>query len=461
MEEINIKEFLKYFSKNIIIVMLISIILSFGTFFYSEYIKVPVYEASTTLVLTKSTKTVEDALSTITQNDIILNQKLVSTYSELIKSKRVLSQVIENLQLDYKVNKLAKLINVQSIEDTEILKISVKNENPKLSRDIANNIAEVFSKEIIEIYDLNNINIIDKAITPKTVANDTTIRDTIIAFIIGFASSTIVIFIIYYFDDTIKFKENLEEEIKLPIIGKIGIDKTEGKKGSNNTELIVSKYPKSVVSEGIKSLRTNLQFSSVDKKFKTILVTSSIPGEGKSFISANLAIAFAQTGKNVLLVDCDMRKGRQHKIFNVSNARGFSNLLIDDLKNTYTSYIKGTEVKNLYLLTSGTVPPNPSELLNSDKNKELVNLLSNKFDIVIFDGVPCNGLPDSVIMSTLLDKTLIVSAENVTPKTLLDNTKKTLENVNSDISGVILNKINMTGSKYYGKYYSYYGDDNK
>ena len=244
----------------------------------------------------------------------------------------------------------------------------------------------------------------------------------------------------------------------MPILGKIGIEK-ENKKNPNKTELIVNKYPKSVVSEGIKSLRTNLQFSSIDKNVKSILITSSIPGEGKSFISANLATAFAQTGKNVLLVDCDMRKGRQHKIFNVSNARGYSNLLIDDFKNNYSSYIKNTEVKNLYLLTCGTVPPNPSELLNSDRNKELFKFLTSKFDIVIFDGVPCNGLPDSAIMSTLTDKTLIVSAENVTPKSLLENTRKSILNVGSNVSGIILNKINMKNNKYYGKYYSYYGEN--
>ena len=458
MEEVNIKEFFKYVRKYVLVIALVAITFCSFALIYSVYIKKDMYESNTTLVLTKSTSTVDQASGTITQNDILLNQKLVSTYSELIKSKLVLNQGIEKLDLDYKVNELAKLISVDSIENTEILKITVKNEDPKLAKDIANETAKIFSKEIVDIYNINNISIIDKAVLSKNISNNTTIRDSIIAFFGGIFISLIILFIKYYFDDTIKFDDDLEEKINMPILGKIGIEK-ENKKNPNKTELIVNKYPKSVVSEGIKSLRTNLQFSSIDKNVKSILITSSIPGEGKSFISANLATAFAQTGKNVLLVDCDMRKGRQHKIFNVSNARGYSNLLIDDFKNNYSSYIKNTEVKNLYLLTCGTVPPNPSELLNSDRNKELFKFLTSKFDIVIFDGVPCNGLPDSAIMSTLTDKTLIVSAENVTPKSLLENTRKSILNVGSNVSGIILNKINMKNNKYYGKYYSYYGEN--
>lgn len=455
MEEINIKNFMKIIVKNIFLILIVSVVCSIGMFVYSKYLKTPMYETYTTVVLTKSTST---TLDQITQNDISLNQKLVLTYSELIKSKLILNKTINELDLDYSAKELSKLIKVDQIENTEILKISVKNEEPKLAKDIANTITSVFSNEAEEIYQINNVSIIDKASLPKTVSNNTTVRDTILAFFAGSALTIVALFIINYFDDTIKVSEDLENEIKLPIVGKIILDKKTKKNKENATELIVSKFPKSLVSDGIKTLRTNLQFSSIDKELKSLLITSSIPGEGKSFISANLATAFSQTGKNVLLVDCDMRKGRQHKIFNIPNTKGLSNLLIDDFKNKYNSYIRTTEVKNLFLLTCGTVPPNPSELLNSSRNKELIKFLTSKFDIVIFDGVPCNGLPDSVIMSTLVDKTLIVSAENITPKSILEDTKKSLENVNASIPGIIVNKVNTKNDKYYGKYYTYYGD---
>lgn len=454
MEEINIKDFFKFLLENIAAILIVSFAFLMISFIYSKYIKEPLYEANTTLLLTKVTT---DETS-INSNDINLNKSLVSTYSELIKSRRVLNDVIESLDINYSVSDLAKNINIQLVSNTEMLKISVRNPDAELSKSIANKTAESFSVAVSEIYGINNIKIVDEAITPKAIANNTTQKDAMISFMLGLIVIISILFIIYYFDDTIKYTDNLEEELKIPIVGKIGLNDIKRRDNIAHTELIVSKYPKSLISEGIKTLRTNLQFSSVDKKLDTLLITSSIPGEGKSFISANLAIAFAQTGIKVLIVDCDMRKGRQHKIFNVSNKEGLSNLLIDDLNNLNSGYIKKTSIKNLYLLTCGTIPPNPSELLNSEKNKELITKLKVKYDLVIFDGVPCNGLSDSIIMSRLVDKTLIVSAEGKTTKALLDGTKKALEGVNANIAGDVLNKIDMNAGRVYGKYYSYYGD---
>ena len=337
-----------------------------------------------------------------------------------------------------------------------MLKISVTDSDPELAASIANSIAQVFSGEVAKIYQMNNISVIDIAQVPEEVSNNTLTRDFFIALFISIFGSIGVIFIIYYFDDSIKLTDDLEEEIGMPVIAKV-FKSDIGSKNRGKVELLVQKYPKSVVSESIKTLRTNLQFSSVDSELKTILVTSSIPGEGKSFISANLAISFTQTDKKVLIVDCDMRKGRQHRIFKLSNTKGLSNLLIDDMTN-YKDYINKTSIKNLYVMTRGTVPPNPSELLNSNKNSELIKILRSKFDIIIFDGVPCNGLPDSIIMSKLVDKVLIVSSESVTPRSVLESTKKQLKNVEAPVAGDVLNNVNRKNSKY-GKYYGYYGDN--
>lgn len=219
-------------------------------------------------------------------------------------------------------------------------------------------------------------------------------------------------------------------------------------------ELIVATRPKSGVSEAIKSIRTNLQFSSIDQTVKNILVTSSIPGEGKSFITANLAVAFAQAGNRVLIVDCDMRRGRQHKVFQVPNDRGLSNLLIDDVQRNHRQYIQETGIKNLYVLPMGIVPPNPSELLASEKNKQLVELLATEFDTVIYDGVPVGGLTDSVIMADIVDKIVVVCAYKQTPMELLQNTAKGLENFKDKIAGVVVNKLPSQKNHYYNNYYS-------
>ena len=218
-------------------------------------------------------------------------------------------------------------------------------------------------------------------------------------------------------------------------------------------ELIVATNPKSSIAEAIKTIRTNLQFSSVDDKVKSILVTSSFSGEGKSFVTANLAVAFAQAGTKVLIVDCDLRRGRQHNIFHVENLEGLSNLLIDDLEKKYKHYIKKTRYENIYVLPMGIVPPNPSELLASDKNKQLVEILAKNYDLVIYDGVPVGGLTDSIIMADLVDKIVIVSAYKQTPIELLNNTKKNLEKFSDKIAGVVLNKYPATKDHYYSNYY--------
>ncbi|MBP3635025.1 MAG: polysaccharide biosynthesis tyrosine autokinase [Bacilli bacterium] len=458
MEEINLKEFFEYVKKYIILIACVVAVFVIGVCVYNTGIKVPLYTTYTTIVLTKSNEA-QNTNTTITQNDILLNQKLVSTYSKIIKSKLVLEQVISEVGLTYDVSELEKNVGVEALEDTEILKISVQDSNPELASKIANSVAEVFSKEVSKIYQISNISVIDVAQVPEEISNNTLIRDLVIALFVSLFGSLAVIFVIYYFDDTIKLSDNLEEEINMPVIAKVFKSDLKSQNKNMKMELICSKYPKSVVSESIKTLRTNLQFSSVDTDLETILITSSIPGEGKSFISANLAISFTQTGKKVLLVDCDMRKGRQHRIFKISNSKGLSNLLIDDISN-YSDYISKTSVDGLYLITRGTCPPNPSELLNSKKNKDLIKLLKTKFDIVIFDGVPCNGLPDSIIMSTLVDKVLIVSSDSVTPKALIGNTKKSLEKVGAPIAGTILNNVSKKSGTY-GKYYGYYGDNDK
>lgn len=220
------------------------------------------------------------------------------------------------------------------------------------------------------------------------------------------------------------------------------------------SELMVSHNPKSALSESIKNIRTNLQFSSIDEPIKNVLVTSSTSGEGKSFISANLAIAFANLNNKVLIVDCDLRRGRQHEIFEISNEAGLSNLLIDDVNKNYKKYIQKTSIKNIYVLPRGVVPPNTSELLASEKNKQLMSLLNEKFDIIIWDGAPVTGLTDSVIMASLVDKIILVCSYKITPFELLKNAKATLANFENKIAGVVMNRMSVKGSKYYVKYYS-------
>ena len=449
MEEIDIKDFLGYLKKFLIPMIVVAVLATGASIFYNLALKTPMYKTSTTVVLAQ--KTGDEESASVTLNDINVNQKLVATYTEIVKSKLVLEQVINDLNLDTTTEKLAKHVTVTAVEDTEILKISVEDGNRMLAAQIANKIADVFTKEIVNIYQLNNVSVIDVAQASDKQSNETTLRDALIVLFISVFGVSAIAFIIYYFDDTVKYSEDLEKKVDLPIAGKI--IKSEIEKRTIGDELLVDKYPKSIVSESIKSLRTNLQFSSVDDGFKTILVTSANASEGKSFVSSNLAISFAQANKKVLLIDCDLRKGRLHKLFNLPNLNGFSTLLTDDLEN-YRKYIKKTHIKNLSIIPRGVYPPNPSELLGSQKCKDLIVTLKSKFDIIIFDGAPCNGVTDSVIMATNVDETLIVVRDSRTPKNTLDTARDSLKKVNAHITGVVINGIN----RKVAKYYSYYGD---
>lgn len=218
-------------------------------------------------------------------------------------------------------------------------------------------------------------------------------------------------------------------------------------------ELVIHNKPKSHISEDIRTIRTNLQFTSADEEAKVILVTSSVPGEGKSFISSNLATAFAQTGKSTLLIDSDLRLGRIHKIFGISNDKGLSNLLVGQNVVDCGDYIKKTKIPDLYVIPRGTVPPNPSELLNSSNTKKIIKFLKENFDHIIFDGVPINGLPDSLIVASMVDRVVIVSSAGYTQIEELNNTKKALEKIDAKIAGVVLNKAPQTNRGRYSDYY--------
>ncbi|MBR2586946.1 polysaccharide biosynthesis tyrosine autokinase [Candidatus Saccharibacteria bacterium] len=454
MEELDLKDFLSYLKKYLISLIVVPILAAICVLYYDTKIKVPLYESSAQVALIQT----ESSSAAATLNEINANQKLTSTYSVIAKSKVVLEQVISELGLNKTVDELSKNVKVTTISETTILKITVSDPDAALSASIANAVADVFTKKTDLIKTLDNVAILETAETPNKPANNTLLRDLALAVVISVFAVAGIAFVIYYFDDTIKYSDTLEETIKLPIVGKI--IKSDIKLKENDSELIVTKYPKSIVSESIRSLRTNLQFASVDKKIKTLHVTSSVASEGKSFVSANLAVSFAQAGEKVLLVDCDLRKGRQHTIFKKTNSIGLTNLLADYISKR-DEYIQETEVENLSILTRGTSIPNPAELLSSEKNKDLIKALKKEFDLIIFDSAPVGAVADPLIMSTLADRTIIVSRDSKTPRAALLSTKDSLNKVGAKIAGVVVNNIDRKVGHYYNYYGSYYGDEKK
>ncbi len=226
----------------------------------------------------------------------------------------------------------------------------------------------------------------------------------------------------------------------------------------SNKELIVQKDPKSPVSEVFRTLRTNIQFMNANKKLKTLLITSTFPGEGKSWVASNLAVTFAQAGNKVILIDADMRKGRQYKIFDALPRPGLSNYLSGmDLEEgedpDISKYLQRTEVNNLLIMTAGNIPPNPSELLVSDQMNKLLKNLKSVCDIVVIDGTPCELVTDSVILSRIVDSTVIVTAHKETKKDNLEKIVRNIKNVGGNLAGVVINKMPVSIKKYNENYY--------
>ena len=222
-------------------------------------------------------------------------------------------------------------------------------------------------------------------------------------------------------------------------------------------KLIVYEDAKSPIAEAYRTLRTNIQFSKTDGDLKTIMFTSSGPGEGKSTTIANTAVALAQSGKKVILVDCDLRKPVQHKIFGKRN-RGVTNILVEEIEANH--FIQDTQVENLRLLTSGPIPPNPSELLGSTKMQELINYLKTQADYVIIDAPPVIAVTDASVLASRVDGvTLVINSGSVRPE-MAQKAKELLVKANGHLLGVILNRVEIEEEHAY--YYYYYGsDDNK
>ena len=484
MDEINLGEMLAYFKAKLHILLIIfTLIFGLGSF-YVFFMQKPKYEATATVIVSS------DKSNANLPGEVATNKNLIDTYTQVVKSHRVLDKVKSDMNTELTYSDMLGMIEVSAIKGTEIINITTTDRDAEFATKMTNKIADHFVKEIAKIYNDRNINVLDSAVTPTEPANIKVVRQEIIAFAAGLIVSVSILFLVFYFDRSVKTSEQVESQLHLPVIGKIHMidaekerlkrrqralalkakkeakeaDSAENAENTENeeeaseedlsSELILKNNPKSIISEDFRTVRTSLDFSLVGKNNNSLVLTSTVPNEGKSFVSANLAIAFANTGKKVLLVDADMRLGRQHEIFELSNQAGLSNLLVETAGDRLRKYVQKTEIENLSVVTRGVTPPNPAELIDSKQMEKFIATVKLKYDYVIIDSAPVYNLADSLIISKKADRTMIVCRAN---KTNIDHVKdglKSLQAIDANIAGVILNQIPLekrTG--YYNQYY--------
>lgn len=289
----------------------------------------------------------------------------------------------------------------------------------------------------------------DSPIRPRVLYN------TLLALVVGALLGLGIAFLIEYLDDTVKTPDHVRDLTGLATLGTVAL--LEG--ASPDQRMVVQMAPKSPGSEAYRVLRTNLQFSALDKPLATLLCTSAEPGEGKSTTVANLAYAMAQADKRVILIDADMRRPSQHKILKLPNNVGLSTALLDRGRDP-AAYLQDTDAPNLRVMTTGPIPPNPAEMLNSARMHEMIELLKGEADVVLFDTPPVLAVADTSILASQVDGTLLVVWAGRTRGEMLAQATERLLSLGVTPLGVVLNKISQRkGSYYYNTYYYYASRD--
>ena len=448
-ESIEIKRILDILrSKKILIALILIVFIVLGSVYSYHYV-VPKYRATSTLLLIPNTIS-ED--KTVTNLELLINSELINTYRNIAQNPKILRKTIDNLGLNMSEKQLLSNMKANILDNTYIIEISVSHTDPQKAMEITKELSNVFLNEIKEIYNLNNIGIVDEAELPQQPYNIHHIKDIILFLAMGIMASFAGVIVIYIFDNTLKQEEDIENYINVKNLGSIPMY------NNKQQEIIGRDDAKSYIAECMNTLRTNILYMNAAKNAKTILITSCTPQEGKSWVSANIATSFAKINKKVLLIDADMRKGRADKIFKVAKTKGLSNYLHAMTGNVKKdiilgrNYIKETQIPNLHILTNGTVPPNPSELLGSNNMKDLIVLLKNVYDVIIVDAPPCKLVTDSIVLSTIIDSTILVANAEKTKISDLNEVKKSIEGVGGQIIGAILNKRKVKRKNYSENY---------
>ena len=387
-------------------------------------------------------------------------QKFKGSRDSLDKEIRALSTNISQVQT--KISELEAITNRTSAQDADLSRFQDSLQQYRNS--YANLVKSFEDLRLNEARATDTVSIVEPAEVPKKPIRPRVLLNTLLGLLVGMVLAVGGVLLIEYLDDTLKNPDDVVQALKLSTLGAIPRTRQDSGDPDAERQLVTFLNPKSPVSEAYRVLRTNIQFSSLDKPIRTLLVTSANPSEGKSTTASNLAAVMAQTGQRVVLIDTDLRRPVIHKVFNIPNNLGLTSALLTNPDAATVSHlIQPTQIKNLSVLTSGPLPPNPSELLGSHRMGALIEALNSVADIIIFDSPPVLAVTDSAVLARQLDGVLLVVDSGETREPLARRAAEEMSKVGAQILGVALNRLSPTNTDgyYYYYYHHYYGDGDK
>ncbi|MGO4692090.1 polysaccharide biosynthesis tyrosine autokinase [Glaciibacter sp. 2TAF33] len=446
-----LQDLIRVVHKSWILIVVCTLVGAAGVAAYS-FVVTPQYVANTRLYV--SVRSAAGAGTGELAQGTNFARQAVSSYVAVIDSAIVLDRVVSDLGLDITAAELAKSVEASSPAETVLIDVAVAGSDPQLAAAIANSIGRTFSNAVIDeiekpagVSNPVTVTTIQPALVPETPASPNVPLGIVLGFIAGLAIGILLAVVRNLLDTRIHSLRDVELVTDAPMLGAITYDPETPKR-----PLVVRFDPKNPRAESFRSLRTNLQFINVESGPRSFVVTSAIPGEGKSTTIANLAIAMAETGARVALVDGDLRRPRLAEYMGLEAAAGLTDVLIGRVELADMLQQWGTG--GLYVLPSGRIPPNPSELLGSVAMARVLATLTAQFDIVLIDAPPLLVVTDAAVLSKLSGGALMVVASGRTNRRELAAAVSALERVGSQMVGVVMSMLPTRGPDLheYGQY---------
>jgi non-specific protein-tyrosine kinase len=380
---------------------------------------------------------------------VFVEQNMEQQQSSYSASIADIQAQITSLQIDMdsNSNRLKELEN--AITPAQIAERNRLQELLAQERNTYSNLTQSLGQiQLAQEQNTDKISVVETALLGERVTSQLTL--IAIGVFVGIMLAVGLAFLLEYLRDTVNSHEEIDQIIGVPTLGVIGQIS-----GGRNV-LITADKPRSPIAEAYRVLRANVEFSAIDGRLQTLLITSSSPSEGKTTTTANLAIASAQAGKHVILVDADLRRPTLHRLFGMENTRGLSAALLQDGGGVIDDHLLPTGIENLSLMPSGPIPPNPADLLGSRRMVELINKLKSKADMIFFDSPPLLAVADSSLLARVCDGAIVVVLTNSTRGEVLRRAADQLEQAGAKLLGVVLNRVSTDGSRYYYYERSYY-----